>query len=79
MVIARDLTLDAARDARAARRPGSLLSQGPSGPQIKKLLESRNDRDVLEGLRKVIGVSKTLIVPKSQDISYSLDNLTERF
>ncbi|KAF1348070.1 hypothetical protein BDV97DRAFT_317620, partial [Delphinella strobiligena] len=49
---ARDLTLEAARDAGAARRSGP-VRQLPAS-QIKKLLDSRNERDVLEGLRRVI-------------------------
>lgn len=49
---ARELTLDAAQAARSSR--GTLKTLPPA--QIKKLLDSRNDRDVLEGLRKVIAV-----------------------
>ncbi|TKA62411.1 hypothetical protein B0A49_10541 [Cryomyces minteri] len=50
VVIARDLTLDAA----AARR-GPLRNTSPA--QLKKLLDSRTERDVLEGLRKVISMT----------------------
>ncbi|CAI6275384.1 unnamed protein product [Periconia digitata] len=51
---ARDLTLEAARDASNARRgPTRVL---PSG-QLKKLLDSRSERDVLEGLRRVVTMS----------------------
>ncbi len=50
---ARDLTLEAARDASNARRP--LAKELPSG-QLKKLLDSRAERDVLEGLRRVVTV-----------------------
>lgn len=48
---ARDLTLEAARDAgpRKAARPLPVQ-------QIKKLLDSRNERDVLDGLRRVIAM-----------------------
>ena len=47
---ARDLTLEASSSVRkSSNRP--LPAQ-----QIKKLLDSRNERDVLEGLRKVITV-----------------------
>lgn len=49
---ARELTLDAAQSARSSRTTTKTLPAG----QIKKLLDSRNDRDVLEGLRKVISV-----------------------
>lgn len=46
------LTLDAARDAslRKARNPQL------RNAQLKKLLDSRNEREVLEGLRNVIAV-----------------------
>ncbi|EMC91597.1 hypothetical protein BAUCODRAFT_126597 [Baudoinia panamericana UAMH 10762] len=48
---ARDLTLEAARDA------GPRKSTRPlPAPQIKKLLDSRNERDVLDGLRRVIAM-----------------------
>jgi AP-3 complex subunit beta len=50
---ARDLTLEAARDASNARK-------APTRPlpsaQLKKLLDSRSERDVLEGLRRVVTV-----------------------
>jgi hypothetical protein len=52
---ARDLTLEAARDASNARKtPARTL---PSG-QLKKLLDSRAERDVLEGLRRVVTVRR---------------------
>ncbi|KAI4168587.1 MAG: hypothetical protein LQ348_007462, partial [Seirophora lacunosa] len=53
---ARDLTVEAAQSAGAAR------SLNPRPPrelpflQVKKLLDSRNDREILEGLRKVISM-----------------------
>lgn len=51
---ARDLTLEAARDASNARKtPARPL---PSA-QLKKLLDSRSERDVLEGLRRVVTMS----------------------
>ena len=54
---ARDLTLEAARDASNARKtPARTL---PSG-QLKKLLDSRAERDVLEGLRRVVTVRLAL-------------------
>jgi hypothetical protein len=50
---ARDLTLEAARDASFARKP----SNRPLPPvQLKKLLDSRRDAEVLDGLRRVISV-----------------------
>ncbi|KAF2143772.1 uncharacterized protein K452DRAFT_247189 [Aplosporella prunicola CBS 121167] len=51
---ARDLTLEAARDASSARKPSS---RPLPALQIKKLLDSRHDREVLEGLRRVIAMS----------------------
>ena len=51
---ARELTLDAAGSARTVNsRP--LIRDAPFA-QTKKLLDSRSDREILEGLRKVISV-----------------------
>lgn len=50
--IARDLTIDAAQAARSSRSTQKSLSTA----QIRKLLDSRNEREVLDGLRKVITV-----------------------
>jgi AP-3 complex subunit beta len=47
---ARDLTLDAAQAARSTRTTPKSLPFA----QLKKLLDSRNDREVLDGLRRVI-------------------------
>ncbi|WPH04573.1 Hypothetical protein R9X50_00746500 [Acrodontium crateriforme] len=49
---ARDLTLEAARDA----GPRAKSVRPLPAPQIKKLLDSRNERDVLDGLRRVIAM-----------------------
>ncbi|KAH8678974.1 adaptin N terminal region-domain-containing protein [Tricladium varicosporioides] len=49
---ARELTLDAAQGARSSRGATKTLPAA----QIKKLLDSRNDREVLDGLRKVISM-----------------------
>ncbi|KAE9371271.1 ARM repeat-containing protein [Stipitochalara longipes BDJ] len=49
---ARELTLDAAQSARSSRSSTKTLPAA----QIKKLLDSRNDREILEGLRKVISM-----------------------
>ncbi|KAF2009939.1 ARM repeat-containing protein [Aaosphaeria arxii CBS 175.79] len=54
LTTARDLTLEAARDASAARRTSTKIL--PSG-QLKKLLDSRSERDVLEGLKRVVTMS----------------------
>ena len=50
---ARELTIEAARDASYARKTSTRVL--PSG-QLKKLLDSRSERDVLEGLRRVVTV-----------------------
>lgn len=50
--IARDLTLEAA-SASALRKTSTRVLPAA---QLKKLLDSRNERDVLEGLRRVIAV-----------------------
>ena len=67
--VARDLTIDAAQSAGFARnvnsRSGSTI---PPISQIKKLLDSRNDREILEGLRKVISVrGNAILYPPSSD------------
>ncbi|KAI1767289.1 ARM repeat-containing protein, partial [Hypoxylon sp. FL1150] len=49
---ARELTLDAAQAARSSRTTTRSLPTA----QLKKLLDSRNDREVLEGLRRVISM-----------------------
>lgn len=51
--LARDLTIEAARDASSIRRTSTKAM--PSA-QLKKLLDSRTERDVLEGLRRVVAV-----------------------
>ncbi len=55
---ARDLTLDAAQAARASGTSKRAISTS----QIKKLLDSRNEREVLEGLRKITSVSLTYAI-----------------
>ncbi|KAI1095035.1 ARM repeat-containing protein [Rostrohypoxylon terebratum] len=49
---ARELTLDAAQAARSSRSTARTLPV----PHLKKLLDSRNDREVLDGLRRVISM-----------------------
>ncbi|KAI4191643.1 MAG: hypothetical protein LQ346_004689, partial [Caloplaca aetnensis] len=51
---ARDLTLEAAQSAGAARSLNPRPLRDLPFLQVKKLLDSRNDREILEGLRKVI-------------------------
>ncbi|KAI9679335.1 MAG: AP-3 complex subunit beta [Caeruleum heppii] len=56
--IARDLTLEAAQSATTARslRPVSHPPKPLPPAVLKKLLDNRNDRDVLDGLRRVISM-----------------------
>ncbi|KAK0636649.1 adaptin N terminal region-domain-containing protein [Bombardia bombarda] len=51
---ARELTLDAASAARSSRTSSS--SRPLDRTQVKKLLDSRNEREVLDGLRRVISM-----------------------
>jgi AP-3 complex subunit beta len=51
-VSARDLTLEAAQNASIRKQP----TQPLGAPAIKKLLDSREDAKVLEGLRHVVGL-----------------------
>ncbi|KAF2754549.1 AP-3 complex beta3B subunit [Pseudovirgaria hyperparasitica] len=51
---ARDLTLEAARDASNMRRT---TTRTTPAAQLKKLLDSRSEREVLEGLRRVIAMT----------------------
>ena len=54
---ARDLTLEAAQSAANSRGPGiGQSSRNLSASHIKKLLDSRSDREVLDGMRRVITV-----------------------
>jgi len=53
---ARDLTLEAANNASNVRR--TTPKELPSG-QLKKLLDSRSEREILEGLRRVVTVGTT--------------------
>jgi AP-3 complex subunit beta len=55
---ARDLTLEAAKDV-GPRRPTKPLP----AQQIKKLLDSRHEREVLDGLRRVIAVRTSQMPP----------------
>jgi len=61
---ARDLTLEAAKDV-GPRRPTKPLP----AQQIKKLLDSRHEREVLDGLRRVIAVrTHAFIVPSWEEL-----------
>ncbi len=52
LLLARELTLDAAQAARSTR----ITTRSLPTAQLKKLLDSRNDREILDGLRRVIAV-----------------------
>ncbi|CAH0017358.1 unnamed protein product [Clonostachys rhizophaga] len=52
METARELTLDAAQATRGIRTNSRPLDRN----QMKKLLDSRNDREILEGLRRVLAM-----------------------
>ncbi|KAI4132971.1 MAG: hypothetical protein LQ338_000438 [Usnochroma carphineum] len=56
MRIARDLTLEAAQSAGATRSLNPRPPRDLPFLQVKKLVDSRNDREILEGLRKVISM-----------------------
>lgn len=58
LVPARELTLDAASATRSTRSTGRPLDR----TQIKKLLDSRNEREVLDGLRRVLSVGTALFL-----------------
>ena len=56
-ILARELTLDAASSVGSARTVNNRPSRRDLPfAAVKKLLDSRNDREVLEGLKKVISV-----------------------
>jgi AP-3 complex subunit beta len=54
---ARDLTLEAARDASSATSARKAQPRDLPSAQLKKLLDSRSERHVLEGLRRVVNMS----------------------
>jgi hypothetical protein len=57
MRIARELTLEAAQSAAINRTSGTDYSSRTYSPaHIKKLLDSRHEREVLDGMRRVISV-----------------------
>ena len=63
--LARDLTIEAATQASGAGRTYGTRSavsnpKPVSSREIRKLLSSRHDRDILDGLRKVVAVSYRL-------------------
>jgi AP-3 complex subunit beta len=54
---ARDLTLEAAQSASAVGRRKDALNKATSAKETKKFLNSRMEREILEGLRRVTAVS----------------------
>lgn len=56
---ARELTLEVAQSASTSKGSRSRSTLGNvSFSQLKKLLDSRNDREILDGMRKVISVGE---------------------
>ncbi len=53
---ARDLTVDAAQAMGKALKGGGSSSRNIPFVKLKALLDSRSDRDILDGLRRVISV-----------------------
>lgn len=55
--VARELTLEAAQSAASTRSSNTdYSSRSYSVASIKKLLDSRHEREVLDGMRRVISV-----------------------
>lgn len=65
---ARELTLDAASAARSARGAARPLDRA----QVKKLVDSGNEREVLDGLRRVVSVRPRWSRPMSGPMSRRL-------
>lgn len=67
---ARDLTLEAAQaiGLSKALKGGSSSSRSIPFAKLKGLLDSRSDRDILEGLRKVISVIPTIVMHQSRQV-----------
>lgn len=64
MCAARGLTLEAAQSAASNRGTSTdATSRSNTAVHIKKLLDSRNDREVLDGMRKVISVWSVEYLP----------------
>ena len=61
---ARDLTVEAAQaiGLSKALKPGGSSSRNIPFAKLKALLDSRTDREILEGLKKVISVSTVLVL-----------------
>lgn len=57
---ARDLTVDAAQAMSKALKGGSSSSRNIPFTKLKALLDSRSDRDILDGLKRVISVRSTV-------------------
>lgn len=64
MRTARELTLEAAQSAAINRTSSTDYSSKTYSPaHIKKLLDSRHEREVLDGMRRVISVQTKIKVP----------------
>ena len=71
---ARDLTIEAAQAVSTARLSKSTSKSIPF-VKLKALLDSRSDRDILEGLRKVISV--LLSLPHSSTASSDAEQIDD--
>ena len=59
---ARDLTIEAAQSVSSSRSFNSrAANRDVPLAQLKKLLDSRHDREVLDGLRKVVSVCRATL------------------
>src|ERR1700753_3787601 len=71
---ARDLTLEAAQSASAAGRRREIIGAGSKISTIqetKKLLNSRMDREVLEGLKRVTEVRYAPSTSHEEDVRFA--------
>lgn len=61
---ARDLTIEAAQSVALSKKLGATpASRTIPFAKLKALLDSRSDRDILDGLRRVISVSRDQPTP----------------
>lgn len=67
---ARDLTVEAAQaiGLSKALKGGGSSSRSIPFAKLKSLLDSRSDRDILEGLRRVISVIQTGLAHKYEEV-----------
>lgn len=58
---ARDLTVDAAQAMSKALKGGGSSSRNIPFTKLKALLDSRSDRDILDGLKRVLSVRAMVV------------------